>query len=76
MFGIFSKPQLINNTGAIAGMLVGLLSTVIYIFVYKGWFFVKGYNNLPDTVDYWLLGIQPESFGAIGAILNFATALI
>jgi len=72
MMGIFSKR--VNKAGAIAGMLTGLLSTVIYIFVFKGWFFVPGTNWFPNTAEYWLLGIQPESFGAVGALLNFAVA--
>lgn len=72
MMGIFSKR--INDKGAIAGMLVGLISTCVYIFVYKGWFFIPGTANLPDTAEYWLFGISPLSFGAIGALLNFVVA--
>ncbi len=74
MMGIFSKT--INSTGAIAGMLVGLLATLLYIFTYLGWFFIPGTNMLPNTVDNWLFGISPLSFGAIGAVLNFAAAYI
>jgi cation/acetate symporter len=74
MMGIFNKRM--NNTGAIWGMLVGLLSTLVYIFVYKGWLFIPGTNNLPNTPDNWLFGIQPESFGAVGAMLNFAVAYV
>jgi cation/acetate symporter len=73
MMGIFYKKM--NNTGAVAGMLAGLLSTIIYIFIYKGWFFIPGTNNLPNTADSWFLGIQPESFGAVGALINFAVAI-
>ena len=72
MMGIFNKK--INSQGAIVGMLVGLLSTLIYIFVFKGWFFVPGTNTLPNTPDNWLFGIQPEAFGAVGALLNFGSA--
>lgn len=72
MMGIFSKR--INNKGAIAGMLTGLIFTLVYIFVYKGWFFIPGTNNLPDTEADWILGISPLSIGAVGAILNFAVA--
>ena len=72
MMGIFSKR--INNTGAICGMLSGLLFTLVYIFIYKGWFFVVGTNWLPNTPDNWLLGIAPESIGAIGALVNFVVA--
>ncbi|MEJ2107572.1 MAG: cation acetate symporter [Acidiferrobacteraceae bacterium] len=74
MMGIFNKR--INNTAAVWGMLVGLGTTLIYIFVYKGWLFIPGTNNLPNTPDNWLFGIQPESFGAVGALLNFITAYV
>jgi cation/acetate symporter len=74
MMGIFMKR--VNKEGAIAGMLVGLFSTLIYIFIYKGWFFIPGTNVLPDNLDGWLFGINPSGFGVFGAILNFATAII
>ena len=74
MMGIFYKKM--NRTGAVFGMLAGLLSTVIYIFIYKGWFFIPDTNMLPNTADNWLFGIQPESFGAIGALINFVVAFI
>mgnify|MGYP002826177558 CR=1 FL=1 len=74
MMGIFSKR--VNNIGAIAGMLTGLAFTLIYIFVYKGWLFIPGTNNLPDTPDNWVMGISPLSIGAIGAIVNFAVAFV
>ena len=72
MMGIFFKH--INREGAIVGMLVGLASTLLYIFLFKGWFFFPGTNVFPDTADYWLFGINPTGFGVIGAILNFAAA--
>ena len=72
MMGIFSKR--INNVGATAGMLAGLVFTVGYIFVYKGWFFIPGTNNLPDTAENWVFGISPLSIGAVGALVNFAVA--
>ena len=72
MMGIFSKK--VNRTGAIAGMLTGIGSTLLYIFLYKGWFFIQGTNPLPDNADYWFLGINTQSFGAVGAILNFVVA--
>jgi len=74
MMGIFF-PR-INNYGASAGMLAGLLFTVIYIFVYKGWFFLPGTNQLADTADNWVLGISPLSIGAIGAMVNFAVGYV
>ncbi|QEP43827.1 hypothetical protein D5085_12240 [Ectothiorhodospiraceae bacterium BW-2] len=74
MMGIFSKR--INNIAAVAGMLVGLGSTLLYIFWFKGWFFIPGTAMAPNNAEHWFMGIQPESFGAIGALLNFATAII
>ncbi len=74
MMGIFSKR--INSAGAITGMLVGLVATLLYIFTYLGWFFVPGTNMLPNTADNWLFGISPLSFGTIGALLNFGVAYI
>ena len=74
MMGIFSTK--VNNSGAVAGMLVGLVSTLVYIFTYKGWFFVAGTEMLANTPDNWFLGVSPEAFGALGALLNFATAFI
>ena len=70
MMGIFSK---VNNKGAVAGMLSGLIVTLIYIFLHKGWFFI------PDTASYSdadpLLGtIKSTSFGAVGALVNFVVA--
>ena len=74
MMGIFSKK--VNRTGAIAGMLTGIGSTLLYIFLYKGWFFIKGTAPLADNPEGWMLGINPQSFGAIGAILNFVVAFL
>ncbi len=74
MMGIFSTK--VGKEGAIAGMIVGLLSTSIYIFMYLGWFFIPGTNWLPNTPDAHWFGISPAAFGPIGALLNFATAYI
>ncbi len=74
MLGIFSTRM--NKEGAIAGMLAGLIFTLIYIFTYKGWFFVPGTNMLPDEPAYWLFGIGPQSIGAVGALVNVVTATI
>ena len=74
MMGIFSTK--VGKEGAIAGMIVGLLSTSIYIFMYLGWFFIPGTNWLPNTPDAHWFGISPAAFGPVGALLNFATAYI
>jgi len=72
MMGIFSKK--VNRTGATSGMLCGIGATLVYIFWFKGWFFVPGTNMLPNTPDNWFLGISPEAFGSVGAAINFAVA--
>lgn len=74
MMGIFMKTM--NKEGAIAGMLAGLLSTMLYIFLFKGWFFIPGTNMFPDTAQYWLFGINTGSFGVVGALINFGVAFI
>jgi len=68
--GIFSTR--INREGAIAGMLCGLLFTFGYIVCFKGIFMRP---LLPDTADYWLLGISPEGIGAVGMVLNVLVAV-
>lgn len=72
MMGIFSKR--VNNYGAIAGMLAGLIATCVYIFTYLGWFFVPGTATLENVPANWWLGISPLSFGAVGALINFVVA--
>ena len=72
MMGIFSKR--VNSKGAVAGMLVGLISTSVYIFLYLGWFFIPGTATFANTPAEWMFGISPQAFGAVGAILNFAVA--
>ena len=73
MMGIFAKR--VNNTGAVLGMLSGLGTTLVYIFWFKGWFFIPGTAMAADNASNWVLGISPGSFGAIGALINFTVAL-
>jgi len=72
MMGIFNKKM--NREGAIVGMLTGLTSTLVYIFWFKGWFFFPGTEMAANTPDNWFMGISPEAFGAVGALLNFVAA--
>jgi cation/acetate symporter len=74
MFGIFNKR--INKTGAITGMVVGLVTTLAYIFAFKGILFIPGTAMIANTPDNWFMGIQPESFGVVGALLNFVSAWV
>jgi len=71
IMGIFFKRM--NNKGAIAGMVSGLIFTAGYIVTYKGIFIAP---LLPNTADYWLLGISPEGIGTLGMMINFAIAAL
>ncbi|MCI5111198.1 MAG: cation acetate symporter [Marivita sp.] len=70
MMGIFTK---VNNKGAVAGMLAGLITTLVYIFLHKGWLFIPDTNSFTDA-DPLLGTIKSTSFGAVGAMINFAVA--
>ncbi len=74
MMGIFSKTM--NKQGAIAGMLAGLGITMLYVFAHKGILFIKGteFLGLFGGQANFFFGIEPNAFGAIGAIVNFAVA--
>ncbi|MFZ5797464.1 MAG: sodium:solute symporter family protein [Desulfobulbaceae bacterium] len=74
MMGIFSKK--VNRTGATLGMLSGIGVTLVYIFWYKGWFFIPGTEMLPNKPENWVLGISPEAFGSVGAMVNFIVAFV
>ena len=74
MMGIFSKRM--NRQGAISGMIAGISITLLYVFQHKGILFIPGTSFLGDMNANWFLGIQPEAFGAIGALVNFIVAFI
>ncbi len=74
MMGIFSKK--VNKEGAIAGMIAGLTITLLYVFQHKGWFFIPGTSFLGDMKPSWFLGIEPNAFGAVGAVINFVVAYV
>ncbi|GGP46629.1 cation acetate symporter [Shewanella algicola] len=66
IMGIFSKTM--NKEGAIAGMVIGLLSTASYIAYFK---FI---NPAANSSDNWFIGISPEGFGMVGMFINFGVA--
>jgi cation/acetate symporter len=72
MMGIFNKNM--NKEGAIAGMVAGIGVTLFYVFQHRGIMFVKGTEFLGDMPANWFLGIEPNAFGAVGAVVNFAVA--
>jgi cation/acetate symporter len=70
ILGIFYKKM--NKEGSIAGMLVGIISMLLYMMKYKlGWFD----DILPDKSEWWF-GISPEGFGTIAMLLNFMVSII
>ena len=73
MMGIFSKG--ITKEGAIAGMIGGISVTLFYVFQHKGIMFIPGTAFLGDTPANWFLGIEPNAFGVVGAVVNFAVAI-
>jgi cation/acetate symporter len=73
MMGIFSKR--VNREGAIAGMIAGIGITLFYVFQHKGIMFIASTAFLGDTSPNWFLGIEPNAFGVVGAVVNFAVAM-
>ena len=72
MLGIFYKRM--NKEGAIAGMCAGLGVTLLYVFQHKGIMFISSTSYMGDMPQNWFFGIEPNAFGAIGAMVNFAVA--
>ncbi|MAQ99716.1 MAG: cation acetate symporter [Oceanospirillaceae bacterium] len=74
MMGIFSTR--INKEGAIAGMLAGITVTLLYVFQHTGIMFVAETAFLGDLPPNWFFGIEPNAFGAVGAVVNFGVAYL
>lgn len=73
MMGIFSSR--VNKEGAISGMIAGISVTLLYVFQHKGIMFIQGTEFMGNMPQNWFFGIEPNAFGAIGAVVNFAVAL-
>lgn len=70
ILGIFYKRM--NKEGAIAGMVVGITSMLLYMIKYRlGWFD----DVVPDKSEWWF-GISPEGFGTVAMILNFIVSIV
>ena len=70
LLGIFSKR--VTREGAVAGMLAGISVTLAYVFQHKGVMFIPGTSFLGDLPANWFFGIEPNAFGVVGAVVNFA----
>lgn len=68
ILGIFDKRM--NREGAIAGMIVGILFTAIYIIYFKPQL------GGPGTPEQYWFGISPEGIGTLGMGINFVTAWV
>jgi cation/acetate symporter len=73
MMGIFSKS--VTREGAVAGMVCGIGVTLLYVFQHKGIMFIPGTAFLGDMPPNWFFGIEPNAFGAVGAVVNFVAAI-
>ena len=73
LLGIFSKR--VTREGAVLGMLAGIGVTLAYVFQHKGIMFIPGTSFLGDLPPNWFLGIEPNAFGVVGAIVNFTVTL-
>ena len=73
LLGIFSKR--VNREGAVLGMLAGIGVTLAYVFQHKGIMFIPGTSFLGDLPPNWFLGVEPNAFGVVGAIVNFGVSL-
>lgn len=67
VMGIFSKRM--NKAGAVAGMIVGISFTALYIIFFK---FIRPELNVSEN---WFLGISPEGIGTVGMVLNFVVSI-
>lgn len=63
VLGIFDKRT--NSQGAIAGMLTGLIFTIIYIVQVKF-----------GGVQPWFFGVSPEGIGTLGMLINLVVTLV
>lgn len=68
IMGIFSSRM--NKEGAIAGMVSGLIFTLLYISYFK--FISPEMNN----VEHWWFGISPEGIGSLGMLINFVVCFV
>ena len=72
LLGIFSTR--VNREGAIAGMIVGLGFTAIYILGTQANKILPGVEE--PFFGPWCFGISPEGIGAVGMVLNLIVTIV
>ena len=71
LLGVFDKRT--NRQGAVAGMIVGLTFTAVYI---GGNLADKIFGVESPWMSRWCAGISPEGIGAVGCLLNFVVTMV
>lgn len=69
VLGIFSKRM--NKEGAVAGMIVGITSMMLYMLHFK----LGVFTEVKPPASEWWFGISPEGFGTVAMVLNLAVSL-
>jgi cation/acetate symporter len=46
------------------------------VFQHKGIMFIQSTSYMGDMPENWFMGIEPNAFGAVGAIVNFIVAFV
>ena len=65
VLGVFDKRT--NRTGAVTGMIVGIVFTAVYIITAA-----PGVMNMGN----WFFGISPQGIGTIGMLINFVLTYV
>ena len=74
LLGIFDKRA--NREGAVAGMVVGITFTAVYIVGCKADAILGVFGVTEPFWGNWFFGILPEGIGTIGCLLNMAVMII
>ncbi len=73
LLGIFDKRT--NREGAVAGMIVGLVFTGVYILGCQADKIFGAFGVTEPFFGHWCFGISPKGIGTIGCLLNFIVTL-
>lgn len=71
LLGIFDKRT--NRQGAIAGMVVGLAFTAVYVICNRS---DKVFGTAEPWMGPWFFGISAEGIGVVGCALNFLVTMV